>query len=51
MVLSASVLLSCVLAVVMVLAGGIAALPLPALVLYQGAWAVLALIFPMLQRY
>ena len=46
-----TVLLSCVLAVIMVLAGGIAALPLPALVLYQAAWAVLALIFPMLQRY
>ena len=51
MILSVSVLLSCVLAIVMVLAGGIAALPLPALVLYQAAWAVLALIFPMLQRY
>lgn len=51
MILSMSVLLSCVLAVIMVLAGGIAALPLPALVLYQAAWAVLALIFPMLQRY
>ena len=51
MVLSVSVLLSCVLSVVMVLAGGIAALPLPALVLYQAAWAVLALVFPMLQRY
>ena len=50
MILSVSVLLSCVLAIVMVLAGGIAALPLPALVLYQAAWAVLALIFPMLQR-
>lgn len=51
MILSVSVLLSCVLAVIMVLAGGIAALPLPALVLYQAAWAVMALIFPMLQRY
>lgn len=51
MILSVSVLLSCVLALVMVLAGGIAALPLPALVLYQAAWAVLALIFPLLQRY
>lgn len=51
MILSVSVLLSCVLAVIMVLAGGIAALPLPALVLYQAAWAVLALVFPMLQRY
>lgn len=51
MILSVSVLLSCVLAVIMVLAGGIAALPLPGLVLYQAAWAVLALVFPMLQRY
>ncbi len=51
MILSVSVLLSCVLALIMVLAGGIAALPLPALVLYQAAWAVLALIFPLLQRY
>ena len=51
--LSLFLLLKCKLdpILVMVLAGGIAALPLPALVLYQGAWAVLALIFPMLQRY
>ena len=31
--------------------GGIVALPLPALVLYQAAWAVLALVFPLLQHY
>ena len=51
MVLTASVLLSCLLAVIMVLAGSIAALPLPALVLYQAVWAALALVFPLLQRY
>lgn len=51
MVLSASVLISCVLAVIMVLAGGLAGLPLPVMVLYQIAWAVMAMIFPMLQRY
>ena len=51
MVVSATVLFGCVLAVIMALAGGIASLPLPALVLYQLAWAVLAMIFPLLQRY
>ena len=51
MVLSVSVLFGCVLAVIMSLAGGIVTLPLPALVLYQAAWAVLALVFPLLQRY
>ena len=29
----------------------LAALPLPALVLYQAAWCVLAMIFPLFQRY
>ena len=46
-----SVLISCVLAVIMSLAGGIVSLPLPAMVLYQAGWAVLALVFPMTQRY
>ncbi|HJD20945.1 MAG TPA: hypothetical protein H9915_03905 [Candidatus Gemmiger faecigallinarum] len=50
-VLTASVLISCVIAVIMSLAGGIASLPLPAMVLYQVAWAVLALVFPMTRRY
>ena len=50
-VLAASVLISCVLAVIMSLAGGIVSLPLPAMVLYQVGWAVLALVFPMTQRY
>ena len=30
---------------------GLAGLPLPALALYQIAWAVLAMIFPLIQRY
>ena len=51
MVLSASVLISCILAMIMALAGGLAGLPLPALALYQIAWAVLAMIFPLIQRY
>ena len=50
-VLSCSVLISCVLALVMALAGGLTSLPLPAVALYQVAWAVLAMIFPMIQRY
>lgn len=50
-VLAMSVLISCVLAVIMSLAGGIVSLPLPAMVLYQAGWAVLALVFPMTQRY
>ena len=50
-VLAASVLISCVLAVIMSLAGGIVSLPLPALVLYQLAWAVLTLAFPLTRRY
>ena len=49
--LAASVLLSCVLALFMSLAGGIVSLPLPAMVLYQAAWAVLTMVFPMIQRY
>ena len=50
-VLAASVLISCVLAVIMSLAGGIVSLPMPALVLYQLAWAVLTLAFPLTRRY
>jgi len=49
MVLSASVLLSCVLGVVLSISNGM--LALPAILLYQAAWAVLALIFPVLQKY
>lgn len=51
MVMNASVLLSCVLALVMAFSAGLAKLALPYIVLYQAAWAVLALIFPMIQRY
>ena len=50
-VLTVSVLLSCVVGVLLTLTGGLATLPLPALVLYQAAWCVLAMIFPLFQRY
>ena len=42
---------SCVLGVLLTLTGGLTTLPLPALVLYQAAWCVLAMIFPLFQRY
>lgn len=48
---SASVLFGCVLGVLLTLTGGLTTLPLVALVLYQAAWCVLALIFPLIQRY
>lgn len=51
MLVSASVLFGCVLGVLLTLTGGLTALPLLALVLYQAAWCVLALIFPLIQRY
>ena len=52
LVLSVSVLFSCVLGIAMtVIGGGIVSLPLPAMVLYQVAWGVLTLIFPVIQRY
>lgn len=50
-VLTCSVLIGCVLALIMALAGGLTSLPLPAVALYQAAWAVMALVFPMIQRY
>lgn len=50
-VLTVSVLLSCVVGVLLTLTGGLVTLPLPGIVLYQAAWCVLALIFPLLQRY
>ena len=50
-VVTASVLISCVLGGLLPLPGGLATLPLPALVLYQAAWCVLAMIFPLFQRY
>ncbi|MGN0984076.1 MAG: hypothetical protein ACI4OI_04460, partial [Gemmiger sp.] len=51
MVMNASVLLSCVLSLVMLFSAGLAGLALPYIVLYQAAWAVLCLVFPLLQRY
>ena len=50
-VLQVSVLLSCVVGVLLTLTGGLVTLPLAGIVLYQAAWCVLALIFPLLQRY
>ncbi len=50
-VLTASVLLSCAVGVLLTLTGGLVTLPLAGIVLYQAAWCVLALIFPLLQRY
>ena len=44
-------LIGCVLGLVLSVTGGIVSLPLPVLVLYQAAWAVLALVPPMLQHY
>ena len=47
----ASVLFSGLLSLIMVFSAGLAQLALPYIVLYQAAWAVLALIFPIIQRY
>ena len=51
MVMCALVLLSCLLSLIMVFSAGLAKLALPYIVLYQVAWAVLSLLFPLLQRY
>lgn len=51
MLVTSSVLFGCVLGVLLTLTGGLTSLPLAALVLYQAAWCVLALIFPLIQRY
>lgn len=51
LVQAAGVLVSAVLALLLSFTGGMAALALPALVLYQAAWAVLTLMIPMLKRY
>ena len=48
---SAAALLGCVLGIVLAITGGLTALPLAGLVLYQVAWCVLALIFPLIQQY
>ena len=51
-VLTVSVLLSCVVGVLLTPdRRPLSTLPLPGIVLYQAAWCVLALIFPLLQRY
>lgn len=51
LVQAAGILVSVVLALLLAFTGGLAALALPALVLYQAAWAVLTLMIPMLKRY
>ena len=50
-VLTVSVLFSSLLGLLLSFTGGVVTLPLPAIVLYQAAWAVLALLFPVTQRY
>ena len=51
LLVSASALFGCVLGLLLAITGGLTALPLAALVLYQAAWCVLALIFPLIQQY
>lgn len=46
-----SVLLTCALSIILAFSAGFAKVALPYIVLYQAAWAVLALIFPMFQQY
>ena len=48
---TAAALFGCVLGVLLSLTGGLITLPLAAFVLYQAVWCVLALIFPLMQRY
>ena len=50
-VLTVSVLFSCVVGVLLTLTGGLVTLPLAGIVLYQAAWCVLALVFPLMQHY
>lgn len=50
-VLTVSVLLSCAVGVLLTLTGGLVTLPLAGIVLYQAAWCVLALVFPLMQHY
>ena len=50
-VLTVSVLFSCAVGVLLTLTGGLVALPLAGIVLYQAAWCVLALVFPLMQHY
>ena len=51
LVQAAGVGISCLLALLLAFTGGIGALGLPALVLYQAAWAVLTLAMPLLKKY
>ena len=48
---SAAALLGCVVGILLTLTGGLASLPLLGMMLYQAAWCVLALFFPLTQRY
>ena len=50
-VLTVSVLFSCAVGVLLTLTGGLVTLPLAGIVLYQAAWCVLALMFPLMQHY
>lgn len=50
-VLTVSVLFSCAVGVLLTLTGGLVTLPLAGIVLYQVAWCVLALVFPLMQHY
>ena len=50
-IITASVLLSCALSVLFTLTGGLAAMPLPGLVLYQLIWCAVSLAFSVFQRY
>ena len=50
-IVTASVLLSCALSVLFTLTGGLAAMPLPGLVLYQLIWCAVSLAFSVFQRY
>lgn len=51
MFVSGAVLFGCVLGVLLSLTGGLTTLPLAGFVLYQVVWCVLAMIFPLIQRY
>ena len=44
-------LFSCAVGVLLTLTGGLVPLPLAGIVLYQAAWCVLALVFPLMQHY
>ena len=50
-IVTASVLLSCALSVLFTLTGGLAAMPLPGLVVYQLIWCLVSLAFSLVQHY